>query len=149
VKCHISTVMRATAYFEELGWLYKKKRGYCSNLYYLNDEIIALDLNDEKVFLRPQCEENATVLRSSFLCNDINSTEQPEVHAKKAEENRPIPACIKISSITPADQQRLANHFSEWELVNSVIAAKKYTKWGNKIKSMISVIWKGAKNGWS
>lgn len=149
VGCCIRTVMRATAYFCELGWLYKKKRGYCSNLYYLNDEIISLNLDDESIFLRSECHLNVTVLRSSSSDNLDISTKQAAVHPQKGEKQRDIPYCLKISSLSESQRQSLADEFSEYQLVKAIAAAKKYTGWGNRIKCMGKYLWKAAKYGWS
>jgi hypothetical protein len=150
IKCCIRTVMRCTSLFSKLGWIYKKKRGYCSNLYYMNDEIISLNLADESIFLRDKCHMNVTVLGSSSKEYIDISTKVGEVHIKKDIKKRPIPECVKLREISKIDQQRLADEFSEFRLVNAMSAAKKYHfKWGNHIKDLLSFVWKGAKLGWS
>lgn len=149
LKCCTRTVIRSITLFESLGWLFKKKRGYCSNIYYLNDEIISLNLDDESIFLREKCHQNVTVLRSSssdFI--DICCTEEDVYPNKGEERDNPIPECIKISGLSPKEQQDLANQFSESDLVNAIGAARWYIREGNKIQSLIRYLWSAATNKW-
>ncbi len=137
------TVIRATELFVSLGWMYKKKRGYQSNLYFINDEIIALDLNDEKIFHREECHHNVTVLESSFPDKENICTRKQKVPIYKNIENRHIPEFLKNPTLKmdPKDQQRLANAFTERELYESINDGKWYVKAGNRVGSWIAFLW--------
>jgi len=141
VGCSIATVKRATAIFQDLGWIYKKKRGYQSNLYFLNDELIYLNLNDVSIFLREECAVNEPVLRSSSIESIVNGTKE----VKGVPISREIPHMIKPAKISDRDKQRLANEFSDYELTEAVQDTKQYLRWGNKITSLIAVLWSAAK----
>ena len=141
VGCSIATVKRATAYFQELGWLCKQKCHYQSNLYFLNDELISLNLDDESLFLRERCAQNELVLQSSSSVS-IDTCTKNEVGVPISRE---IPHILKPAKISDRDKQRLANRFSDHELIESIKDAKQYLRWGNKIVSLIAILWSGAK----
>lgn len=141
VGCSIATVKRATALFQSLGWLYKKKRGYQSNLYFLNDELISLNIDDRSLFLRETCAIREPVLRSSSSVS-INTNNGTHV---KVPISREIPHILQPAQISDIDKQRLANAFSDYELIESIKDAKQYLRWGNKIKSLVAILWAGAK----
>lgn len=156
IGCSESTVKRATAYFHEQGWISKCKKNYQSNLYYMNDELIDLDLDNQNIFLRIKRPvndlrvdpNNDPVLR--VLKEEENIGTREEVHAdrekkKKLASDRDIPYCLNIKALTLPQQQRLANNFSEHSLVSAIIEAKKYVGWGNQIRSMIALLWNLAK----
>lgn len=142
VFCSLRTVTSATNLFQQLGWISKIKRGYQSNDYYMNDELLALDLNDNSLFLREKLQDNCSVLRdynSEYI--DI-STKSAHIPDKK---DRPIPEFIKTREVSREDQQRLANTFSEYALKQSMEDAKWYHKQKGGIKSYIALIWSRAK----
>lgn len=143
VGCSIATVMRSTKLFNDLGWISKKQRGYCSNTYFINSELISLDLNDQSLFLRVPCEVNDSVLGSSssvFNCN--TSTTEKEV----PKNNIKIPLCIKIRCLNADEQTILANKFSEVSLYHAIEDTKWYRRMGNKINNYFHFIWSRAKN---
>lgn len=146
IGCSIATIKRATAYFQNIGWLYKRKRGYQSSLYYLHQELIDLDLNDQSLFLRDKCAENELVLRSSFPdSNEFISTSE-KVPISNEMKNREIPESIKLVGLDHKERQDLANMFSHFELDKAVDDALSYDSWGNNIKSWFAVIFSRAKN---
>lgn len=64
--CHRSTVIRILKMFEELEWIFVKQRCFRSNLYYMPDELIQMDLDNPETFTRARLKatqdatENAT-----------------------------------------------------------------------------------------
>ena len=49
-KCSISTVVRATNYFQRMRWICKMRRCYRSNKYFMCEVLMKLNLNDSKTF---------------------------------------------------------------------------------------------------
>lgn len=152
LQCSDSTIKRATAYFHRMGWVSKSKRGYQSNVYYMNNELIDLNLDDVNLFFREKRPvndpTNDPVLKEPIQVKDISTSEGvhiDNIKTKKAPQKRDVPEFIKIKGISENDQQRLANEFSEYSLSKALEEAKWYTKKGNKIKSIISYMWKAAK----
>lgn len=141
----VRTVTRATKYFQDLGWIYKKKRGYQSNLYFMNDELIDLNLDDKSLFFREKCPDNVHVLESSSSDSIDTSIQEGKVPIYENMENKEIPHILKIRCLSIDDRQRLANRFSEYALYQSIEDAKWYAKMGNKIKNYLALIWSGAK----
>lgn len=145
IGCSKATVMRATSLFEKLGWIAKKKRGYCSNTYFMNDELISLNLKDEKIFLREECKVNATVFKESFPVYIDTSTSLVPVSKSPISEEQPILDVVKIKCLKVEDQQKLSNKFSEYSLVQAIQDAKWYARQGRKILSYIGLIYSRAK----
>ena len=142
VGCGVATVMRATKLFQDLGWILKKQRGYISNTYFINDELISLNLNDQSLFLREKCEVNDSVLRSSSSdSNNIGTLEEQVPIEKKRE----IPHFLHMKCLPLRDQQRLANKFPDYALLEAIKDMKKYHEWGNKIRDFVGMMWSGAK----
>lgn len=141
----VCTVMRATALFQNLGWIYKRKRGYCSNLYFMNEELINLNLSDESLFLREKCEENDSVLRNPSSVFLDTSTQVREVAKNKEKNNRYIPEFLKIRGLEHCQMQDLANNFSECALYEAIQEAKLYRKKGNIFTNFGGYLWKAAK----
>lgn len=143
--CCSMTVKRATAQFQNLCWVSKMRRGYQSNLYFMNEELIYLDLKDKSLFLREKCSEDVPVLcsSSSDSCYSIGTNKKKVPIGKN--KDKIIPQFIKIKGLTSEDQQRLANEFSEYQIYQSLNDAKAYVKWGNRIKCFMSVLWSGCK----
>ncbi len=150
--CSDSTVKRATAYFNKMGWICKCKRGYQSNVYYMNDELIRLNLEDTNLFFREERPVNDTtndpVLGLIKQEKDISTSEGVQIdknRGRQAPEKRDIPHFLNIKGLTRNDQQRLANEFSEYSLSKAFDEAKWYIRKGNQIKSVIAYVWKAAK----
>lgn len=144
IKCCKRTVSRCTNLFEELGWIIKIKHGYRSNDYFMNEELIALDLDDPTLFLRGECLQNVPVLESSSSECIYIGTKSTHICDKKEQKNRHIPEFLNIKGLSIDEQQRLANQFSEYSLKHSLEDAKWYVKQGNKIKTLIGSLWAGA-----
>lgn len=143
IGCSNSTVKRATAFFEQMGWIIKKKCPYGSNQYFINNELISLNLDDPSLFFREECSQNDPVLGNSS--SDLNNlgTQKAIVPIQK---KREIPYFIKIKGLSNDDQQRLANEFPDYVLYEAIKDAKAYVGWGNKIKSFIALVWSRAKS---
>src|SRR5947207_15108289 len=134
VGCGSATVKRATALFEQMGWLIKKKCPYQSNQYFLNDELISLNLDDKTLFFREERSENDPVLSSSS--SDINLSNGTSGSA-----------CIKIplfldkARLSQEEKQRLMKNFSECALFEAVNDARWYLRQGNKIRSLMGFLY--------
>jgi hypothetical protein len=150
--CSDSTIKRATAFFHKMGWIAKCKRGYQSNIYYMNDELIRINLDDTNLFFREERPLNDPindpVLSLLKQEKDISTGLEVQVcktQSKQAPQKRDIPHFLNMKRLTLNDQQRLANEFSDFALVYAKKEAQKYVGWGNKIKSLIAIMWSLAK----
>ena len=148
IGCSERTVKRATAYFQQMGWICKVKRCYRSNLYYMTNELIKLNLDDKKLFNVPSSvPENGPILGVLKTELTISTTEQVRIYKnqpKPAPKEKEIPQVINVKGIAPNDQQRLANQFSEYALVRAMEEARWYVRQGNQIRSLIAYIRKAA-----
>lgn len=150
LECSESSIKRATSYFHKLGWICKVKRSYRSNLYFMDDGLIRLNIEDKNIFLKDpvNAPQNDLVLTAPIKEKNISTSSEVQVYKnpqKVAQKNRNIPEFVQIPEISRTDQQRLANAFNEYELVKAVEEYRWYKSKGNKIMSAIGVIWSAAK----
>lgn len=135
------TVKRALATFRKLGWLCTLKKGYSSNNYFINDEIISLDLDDKNIFLNHECPPNVPIVNNSSNVFIDTYTKEAKVSICKKIENRYVPEFLRIKCLTFEEQQRLANRFCEKVLYEAL----EYAKWCARTKkiviSWIGLIW--------
>lgn len=148
VKCGERTVKRATAFFESIGWIVKKKCPYQSNLTFMNKEIISLNLNDPTLFFREPCPLDVPVLLS--LSSDVNkyigtSENKVSTYMNKLEK-APVPLCIKIQCLNGQQQEFLSQNFPEQALLEAVNDAKWYRRQGKIVKSYFGLIYSRAKS---
>lgn len=144
IRCSIRTVSNATRLFENLGWVYKKRRGYCSNIYFINEEIIALDLKDESIFLRENLPIDCHVLKeSSSVFIDSTVVDEDQLIQKK-KEKRPIPHFLKKSDLQESQRQTLANDFHDRPIILAIEEAENYERKGNVILNLGGYLWKAA-----
>lgn len=151
-KCSISTVVRATNYFQRMGWVCKIKRCYRSNTYFMCDKLMKLNLNDPNTFRPILFDENDSTNDNIVLCNKFHestSTVHKEQNSKKALNSvkKPfIPPFLRNIGLSYNDQLRLIRTFNENQLAKAVLEDMPwYISMGNKVKCVISYIWSRAK----
>lgn len=157
-SCSVSTVQRALREFSKEGWICWQKRPYLSNLYFVADELMNLELNNSKIYSRNdhQCD-HVSELHCSLNVNI--STEEVSV-PKELEKRKLTPqqmlafAPIKAKSsfdkltlwvnanlITPLERARLCLSFSEFSLDMAMIGLKYTRSKGFIPKSYAAVLW--------
>lgn len=147
--CGIRTVQRALKKLAEYGFLGWIKRPYQSNEYFVPDDLIYVDFNDERLALRQpspdKCPPNGHVYNNT---NTYNSTESNPVDshiAKNKQKAAHVPEFLKIRCLKPDQQQTLANNFSEYVLHEAIEGAKWFARQGKKITNHAGLIWNIAK----
>ena len=145
LRCSESTIKRATAYFHQMGWIVKSKRGYQSNVYYMDDELTDLDLKDETLFLREKRPVNDPVLEKP-VSDYINLSTNNPVHSHREKQEKTIPEFLhKVKNLEDQQKQSLIDRFSEYSLVKAIEEAKWYLRKGNIIGNIGGYLWKAAK----
>lgn len=159
--CSESTVKRATALFRVLGFLRSEKVAYQSNYYYIIPDLIRLNTRDHNSFKNAtQSTLDPSVDPCVDPCVDPVFTNTKEIKEKDTstgsvslgnykqknnQQNRPIQQFLKISGLSPQEQQDLSNKFSEYALVNALKDAIWYDGQKNKILSLVKFLWNRAK----
>lgn len=124
------------------------KRGYQSNVYYMNNELINLNLDDPNLFFHAECPVNVPaivpVLNVLNIKKDISTSEgcdSRESNQKQAPVKRDIPYFLNMKGISLNDQQRLANTFSDAALMDAKNGCIAKVKKGVTIRSLIALMW--------
>ena len=142
-ECSVKTVQRALSYFNSQGWLVWRRCPYQSNLYFMDDGLLALNMNNKKTFEKTNVHQNVhqNVHVSSHPCSSSS------MYGTK--QDVPVPQIIKIKGLTPEEMQELANQYTERELACAIEDLKWYERKGNKIreffKCLRSQAWKVSK----
>jgi helix-turn-helix protein len=152
------TVQRAVAKFVIMNWLIKVRRPYQSNVYYMPDEIIDLNIDDSSAFFRNvhQCDQqedqqhgqqNVQVLstHSSPLENHVNKESRERLLMRNLDQN--TTPLMSLPGLTFGSICELMLAYDDRTLAQAV----KNTHWymsqpGNYIKSMKKWIEKTAQN---
>lgn len=127
-----ATVKRATAFFARMGWICKLKRGYQSNVYFMNEELKDIDLDDPALFHRqkpPVSEVNdpKMIPYYSKCPNTCMSTKTDMSSHPYGTEKIHVPSSIRdFQTLSEAEKRSLAAQFSEYELMQAANDAKWY-----------------------
>lgn len=154
----IKTIQRAIDKFVAMDWLIKIRRPYQSNVYYMPDEIIDLNLEDSSTFLRNvhqcvhQCDQqdvhqNVHVLsnHSSSLDNPVDMESKERLQMRNLEQN--TTPLMSLPGLTFGSICELMRTFDDRTIAEAVRSTHWYMSLpGKHIKSMKAWIEKTAKN---
>lgn len=150
-ECSDRTVERATKLFRDRGWLTAKKMGYSSNVYYLINELIKLDLDDPKIYQLSDAEKHELSPRNdaqnvgvSSLLNTNTSTKENSTHIKNASKFRTYHQLNQFS-LDFWQKLTLTQHFSEAEISKAIEDYFWYIAEGNKVRNIGGYLYDQAK----
>lgn len=147
-----------------MGWIKKIRRPYHSNVYYVDEDIVKLNLEDISIFCRPvqQCvtqsvtqsvTQNVHVLdaaSSDPLIPGINpDQEEPQVQASNTEQIKPYDdhPIMNVEGLSFDDKAKLSMMYDEWTLAKAVKQVRWYQSDPRKtIRNMWNFITKTADN---
>lgn len=148
VGCSIRTVARALQLFETNGWLVVKKRAYQSNVYFMDESLIALDLDDPKTFMRdPEKPGNVPEdgTQNVPVFNVVSSNKNTYYQNAKKVVFGFLPDFLKIQGLGEQTRRWLYKNFSECVLHEALENARWYLSQGNKIENFEAYVTKMAK----
>lgn len=151
IGCNEKTVRRALNLFLQMGWLGWKKRGYNSNLYFLDNELLAVDLNSNSTWEKQQnVRANVHVLSSSPDDISVHTNSPVETVEKEpsssgstlieSEVLKAAPKCIAIKGLEIPEIAALTRDFSEFELIKATDDANWYIEKGRKIANLFGFL---------
>lgn len=71
VKCSPSTVKRATAHFNKMNWVKKSKRSHKSNLYFMNEKLLNLDIENLDKPIKYQYKKRKRIIEVNGIYQKI------------------------------------------------------------------------------
>ena len=134
VGCSVRTVARALQLFQMNGWIVIKKRPYQSNVYFMDESLIELNLDNPKTFLKDEKKsenvpQNVPVLEVSIQIENTYTEKEP---VKKVVFGY-LPSFLKQPCLPERFQHWLYQNFSECALLQAIRNARWYEQNVKKI----------------
>lgn len=143
-----STVKRATRYFAKMGWIAKIKRPWQTNVYFMAEDLIRIDLNNSHTFKRDFISQNDPIDDPVLKTSSVYISSSKEQARKEPKNNfkkdKPILHCVQIRALNPKQMQDLSNTCSEYQLTHAIEDAKWYREQGNIILDWGGWLWTAA-----
>ncbi len=148
--CSSRTVTRFTNFLEQIGVLSKKKIAYRSSEYYFVDEILAINIFNPRVFLKPNVGTDVGVSNKYLYLNE-GTLPQGTAHkcaqiSKELRKTQDIPYALKeVKGLEDHERIRLACIFSEAQIIESIRNMYWYISKGNTVKSIMGMLYNGCR----